>query len=92
MMANDQMSLKSGESCWMDELTGTHVVDAASAKLLAKPLSGRQPKISDRNAKATIKAQNVLWLQVAVINTKTVAILDCIKQLQEDMLDKAVIS
>jgi hypothetical protein len=68
------------------------VIDATSAKLLTEPLSSRKPEIGDGDAKASIKAQNILRLQIAVIDTKAMAILDCVKQLQEDMLDKSVIS
>jgi hypothetical protein len=67
------------------------VVDATSTKLLTEPLGGRQPEISDGDTKPVIETQHVLRLQVAMVNTEAVAILDCAKQLQENMLDETVI-
>jgi hypothetical protein len=68
------------------------MVDTAGAKLLAEPVRCRKPEIGDGDAKTTIEAQNILRLQVAVIDTEAMALLNCVKQLQEHMLDKGVIS
>lgn len=63
------------------------MVDATSAELLAHFISGCEAKVRDGNAKAIIVAENVLRLQITVIDTETVAILNCIEQLKEHMFD-----
>lgn len=68
------------------------MVDATGAKLFTEPLSGRQPKISDCDTQPVIEAQHILRLQVAMINTEIMTVLDCVKQLQENMLDEVIIA
>lgn len=67
------------------------MIYTARTELLAKTLSGCEPKICDCDSKTVVEAEHVLWLQVAVINTEAMAILDCVKQLQKYMLDKIVV-
>ena len=72
-------------------LTRTHVVNASSAKFLTKPLSGGQPKVGDSDTKSIIKTHDILRLQITMINTEAVTVLNCAKQLQEHMFDEVVI-
>ena len=67
------------------------MVDAACAKLLTQLVSSREAKIGDGNAKAIVEAENILRLQVTVINTETVTILNCIEQLEEHILNQCVV-
>jgi hypothetical protein len=68
------------------------VVNASSAKFLTKPLGGRQPKIGDSDTKPVIKTKDILRLQVTMIDTEAVTVLNCAKQLQEHMFDEVVIA
>ena len=67
------------------------MVDAACAKFLTQLVGSCEAEIGDGNTKAIVKAENVLRLQVPVINTETVTILNCIEQLEEHVLDQSVV-
>lgn len=72
--------------------TWAHVVDAACAELGAHTLRGCKPEVGDSKAKTSVKAEDVLGLQVAVINIQGVAIFNRIEQLKENLLDEGVIA
>lgn len=57
------------------------MVNATSAEFLAESVGGGETEIGDGDAKATVKAEDVFGLQVAVINTKIVAVFDCVEHL-----------
>lgn len=59
-------------------LTWTHVIDTPCTELLAYFVSGCEAKVGDGNAKAIVEAENVLRLQVAVINTEAMTVLNCV--------------
>lgn len=67
------------------------MIDAACAKFLTQLVSSCEAKVSDGNTKAIVEAENVLRLQVTVINTETMTILNCVKQLEEDVLNQCVV-
>ena len=68
------------------------MIHAPGAELLTQLVSGRETKVGDSKAVAVVEAENVLWLEVAVIDTKAMAILNCVKQLQEDVFDQNVVA
>jgi len=68
------------------------MINASSTKLLAQFIGSCEAKISYGDAVAIIKAENVLWLQVAMVDAKAVAILNCVKQLQKYMPDQDVVA
>ena len=70
--------------------TRAHVVDTAGAELGAHALRSRKPKVGDREAHAVVEAEDVLWLQIAMIDIEGVAVLNRIEQLKEDLLDEGV--
>jgi hypothetical protein len=67
------------------------MVDAPCTELLAQLISSGEAKIGDGNAKAIVEAENILRLQVTVINTETMTILNCIEQLKEYVLNQSVV-
>ena len=73
-------------------LTGTHVVHATSAELCAHFIGGSQTKVSDSQTKTVVKTEDVLRLQVAVIDIERMAIVNCIKQLEENFPDQVVLT
>jgi hypothetical protein len=68
------------------------VVLAASAEFVADLVCSSKAEIRDSDAKAAIKAKNILWLQVPVVDAERVAVLDCVDKLQEDIFDEVVLS
>ena len=68
------------------------MVDAARTELCAHPVGSGQTKVCDSEPQTVIKAENILWLEIAVINTERVAILNRIEQLKEYLLDQLVIA
>ena len=68
------------------------MVDTAGAELGAHPVRGSKTEVRDGEAKPTVEAQDVLRLQVAMIDTDTMAILNCVKQLKENVFDEVVIA
>lgn len=73
-------------------LTWTHVVYTTGAELCADSVSRSETEIRDRQTKTSVEAQDVLRLQVTVIDIQRMAVLDCVKQLQEYFLNKIVIA
>lgn len=67
------------------------MVDAACAKLLTQFVSSCEAKVGDGNAKAIVEAENILWLQVTVINTETMTVLNCVEQLKEHVFNQCVV-
>lgn len=74
------------------ELTWAHMIDTTSAKFIADLVCGSKAKVGDSDPEAVIEAENILRLQVSVIDTERVAVLHCVDELQEDVLDKHVVS
>lgn len=68
------------------------MINTSSTKFLAQFVGGCEAKISYSYAVAIIEAEDVLWFQVAMVDAKVVAILDCIKQLKKYMLDQDVVA
>lgn len=76
----------------MDVHTRRHVINTAGPKLSTPNLSRCKAKISDRNFLSTfLETENVLGLEIAMINTHGVAVLDSINELKEDILDQRIV-
>ena len=67
------------------------MVDATSAKLVAVLVGSSKTKVGDGDPETVIEAEDVLWLQISVVDTERVAVLDSVEQLQEDVLDEAIV-
>jgi len=67
------------------------MVNATCAKLFAQLISSCQAKVGYGNAKAIVEAENILGLQITVVDTEIMTILNCIEQLEEDVPDQCVI-
>jgi hypothetical protein len=67
------------------------VIHAACAKLFADFVRRCEAEICEGHPQPPVEAQHVLGLQVAVVNAEGVAILHCVQQLEEDMLDEDVV-
>jgi hypothetical protein len=57
------------------------MIHTSRPKLLAKPISRSETEIGDSNSHATVEAQDILWLEVAVVYAKRMTVLDGIKEL-----------
>lgn len=68
------------------------MVHAASAEFIADLVRRSKAEIRDCDAKAAFEAENIFWLQISVVNSERVAVLDCIDELQEDIFDEVVLS
>ena len=68
------------------------MIHAASAKLVANFLSRSETKICDGHTEAIVEAKDVLGLQIPMINTQSMAIVNCVEQLKENILDEGVVS
>ena len=68
------------------------MIHAASAKLVANFLSRSETKICDGHTEAIVEAKDVLGFQIPMINTQSMAIVSCIEQLKENILDETVVS
>jgi hypothetical protein len=63
------------------------VIHAAGPELLADFLSGGQPKIRDGYSKPCVEAKHILRLEVTVVDTQRMAVIDRVEELEESMLD-----
>lgn len=54
------------------------MIDAAGTKFVAKFIGSGKTKVSDSDTQAIVKAKDVFRLQIPMIDTKRVAILDCV--------------
>jgi hypothetical protein len=63
------------------------VANTADPELLADFLSGGQSKVRERQSKACVKTKDILWLEVTVIDIQRMAVIDRIKELEENMFD-----
>lgn len=68
------------------------MVNAARPKLFTEFLGRSQTEVSDGDAKAVVKAEDVFGLEVSVVNTEGVTILNAIEHLQEYVLDEVVVT
>lgn len=68
------------------------MIHAASAEFLADFLCRGQTKVGDSQAQTTVEAEDILWLQIAMVNAKRVTIFNGIQNLQKDVLDKAIVT
>ena len=68
------------------------MIDTARSKFLAELLGGGKAKVSDGDSVTAIKAEDVLWLQVPVVDAQRMAILNCIEELQKHMLDEGIVA
>ena len=68
------------------------MIHTASPELGAHPISGSQTKVRDGKAKAVVEAEDILWLQVAVINIEGMAVLHCVEQLKEHLSNQVVVA
>jgi hypothetical protein len=68
------------------------VINATSAEFITIFFRCSETEVGDGNTKTVIKAKDVLWLQVTVIDTESMAIFNCVEQLEEDVLDEAIVS
>jgi hypothetical protein len=66
------------------------VVHAAGPELLADFLSGSQSKIRDRKPQAPVEAKHVLRLEVTVIDSQRMAVIDRIEELEKNVFDEVV--
>jgi len=73
------------------ETTWAHVINTTSAKFITFLIRCSETEVGDGNSKAIIKAKDVLWLQVPMIDTESMAIFNCIEQLEKDVLDEPVV-
>lgn len=68
--------------------TWTHERLAAHAKCIARFLRCREAEVTKDNILAcTVPTQDVLWLQVAVINSMLMACINSVQDLKEDLSD-----
>ena len=68
------------------------MVYTAGTELGADSVGCRETEVRNRQTKPPVEAEDVLWLEVAMINMQRVAVLDCVKQLQKYFLNKFVIA
>lgn len=68
------------------------MIHAASAKLVANFLSRSETKICDGHTEAIVEAKDVLGFQIPMINTQSMAIVNCVEQLKENILYEGVVS
>lgn len=68
------------------------MIYAASAELVANFLSCSETKICNGHTEAIVEAKHVLGFQIPMINTQSVAIVNCVEQLKENILDESVVS
>ena len=64
-----------------------HVVNATSAKLLAKPICRSKAEIGDSDSKSAVEAEDILRFEVPMIYSQRMAIFDSIKKLEEYMFN-----
>jgi hypothetical protein len=68
------------------------VVHAAGPELLTDFLGRSQAKIRYRKPKPCVKAKHILRLEVTMIDTQRMAVIDRIKELEESVLDQVVLA
>ena len=68
------------------------MIHAAGPELLADCLSSGQPKIRDRKPKSRVKAKHILRLEVTVIDTQRMAVIDRVEELEESVLDQVIVA
>ena len=68
------------------------MVHAAGPELLTHFVSGGQSKIGDSKSHAPVEAKNVLRLEVTMIDTHRMTILDRIEELKEYVLDQVILA
>jgi hypothetical protein len=71
--------------------TGTHVVRAATSKVPGLQAIRRETKISESRYGIVIAQENVLRLDIAMEDILLVTVLNGIKELNEDRLDKSIV-
>ena len=67
------------------------MINATSAEFITFFVRCSETEVGDGNSKAVIKTKDVLWLQVSMIDTESMAIFNCVEQLEEDVLDEAIV-
>lgn len=68
-----------------------HVEGAAAAEVPARLLGRREAKIGEDDLGTLGVAENVLGLEVAMVDSEAVAVLDGVDDLEEDVLDEGVV-
>ena len=68
------------------------MINATSAKFLAKPICSGQAEIGDSHSESAVEAQHVLRFEVSMIYSERMAIFDGIKKLEEYMLNEMILS
>lgn len=75
-----------------EALTRRHVKGAAAAEVAARLLGRRQTKVCKDYARTACIAEDVLGLQVAVINSEAVTIVNGVDNLEEDVSDEGIVA
>jgi hypothetical protein len=68
------------------------MIHAASAALAANFLSRNGTKICNGQTEAIVEAKDVLGFQFPMLDTQSMAIVNCVEQLKGDILDESVVS
>jgi hypothetical protein len=69
-----------------------HVKGGATAKIRSDWLRGRKTKICKLDLSAVLGDQDILWLEISVVDTERMAILNSIEELQENPLRQDVVA
>lgn len=68
------------------------MVNATCPKLITDTIRCSESEIGDSELETVVEAEDILRLQVSVINAQRVAVLDGVEELEEDVLDEAIVS
>jgi hypothetical protein len=68
------------------------MIRAASAELAANFLSRNETKICNGHTDTIVEANDVLGFQIPMIDTQSMAIVNCVEQLKGNILDEKVVS
>lgn len=72
-----------GGETWKVKRTRRHVESRTTAEVMSKGFSSSKTKISDLERHAIVGDKDVLWLQVSMVNSNRMEILDSIKNLKK---------
>ena len=67
------------------------MVDAACPELVAHAIGSSETEVGDGKAETVVEAENILGLQVAVCDTRVVAHLQCVHELDECTTEKRLV-
>lgn len=68
------------------------MVDASGTELAARSIGGGEAEVGNRDSKTIVKAHHVLGLQVAMVDSVIVTVLNAVDELQEHFANDGVLA